>query len=182
MKHIDTHQLHVMQDGFRLSPREMWDMWGFLCKSGYFNAKSLKHHDPARTSLVAIVITEDGKAWIRDGLHRVAVVHMFGRWLRADEYTVEEMTYDMFTAANIEKGWFTPFDPKTEVRRANFHSFKQAIESFRNEGVDPVPHIDACRDQYCVPRSPLHTLDTFCLNLRTQWRDLQRAEEDWITA
>ena len=183
MNALGTHSLYTMQDGFRLSPCAMWDMWGLLSSvpNARFNQETLAAHDPQRTSLIALVVTEDGKTWIRDGLHRTAVIHMFGRTLLPDEYTVDEIPYAKFMEINLNKGWYTPFDPRTEVRRADFHHFKDMVEGLRYHYIDPMRYIQVHRADYCVVRRPEHSLDHYCAAMWNAWRDLQAAEEDWIT-
>ena len=182
MNALGTHSLHVMQDGFRLSPMAMWDMWGLLSSTpdARFNLETLTAHDPSRVSLIALVVTEDGKTWIRDGLHRTAVIHMFGRRLEPDEYTVDEIPYAKFMEINLKKGWYTPFDPRAEVRRADFSHFKEMIELMREEHLDPTRYIQMHRADYCVARMPHHNLNDYCSAMWSKWRDLQKAEEEWI--
>jgi hypothetical protein len=71
---------------------------------------------------------------------------------------------------NLEKGWLTPFDPRFEVRRANFHDFKSTVQQFVEDGVDPFYYIIGHKGEYCVPRETHHTLGVYC----KMWCDSDR--------
>lgn len=122
-----TNGLWVMQDGFRLSKSEMIAMRTFVNLGGFFNEDALLEYDPNHHSLIALVSTPDGKLHVRDGLHRVYVINRANRPLRADEYTIENKTYEEFMKINFDCGWVTPFDPRREVRKSNFFNFKNDI-------------------------------------------------------
>ena len=172
---VPVSDLRVMQDGFRLSPQEMWEMHDFVeGKGGYFNKESLAEHDPKRTSLIALARTEDGKLWIRDGLHRVAIVKMSYRDLRDDECVMEDIPYAKFLEINTDKGWYTPFDPREEVRKADFHDFKDKVQRILEKGQDPTEYIKSHRDAYCVPRTPWHDLRAYCHALFIEWWELHK--------
>jgi hypothetical protein len=155
---VKTTDLLPLQDGCRLSQEELLGMWEFVCDGGWFNEESLKKHNPNRISLIAIVQTEDGKKWIRDGIHRVCMIHLLGRDLREDEYFLEHRPYSQFTDPNLEGGWVTPFDPRTEVRRADFHEFKTKVKSMVGSvsQEEILKHIQANRDYYVTMRSDYH--------------------------
>lgn len=114
-------------------------MWEFVTSGGYFNKESLRKHNPHRTSLIAIARVRAGTQnfglrshdghyyFIRDGHHRCCIAHLFRGCLREDEYTVEDRSIEDFEAVNFECGWVTPFNPITEVRLADFHSYKSSV-------------------------------------------------------
>jgi hypothetical protein len=52
--------------------------------------------------------------------------HLAGRdWLHASEYEVNERSYDDILAANPDAGWYTPLDPRTECRLADYWNFRE---------------------------------------------------------
>ena len=156
---IFIHELNVMQDGFRLPCEQLEEMVQYIAKGGRFNSESLVQYDPKRTSLIAITQFEDGRRYIRDGLHRTAVV-LFARdvpILFDDEYVIEPMNYGMFLRANIKNEWYTPFDPRVEVRKADFFDFKEEVLSrVGDEGI--VDFIERNKARYAVDRRPEHTI------------------------
>lgn len=80
--------------------------------------------------LIQIVEFEDGFKYIRDGHHRIAAKYIAGwSFLDDTEYQITKMTYNMFETINFDAGWVTPFDPRIEVRRPDFFTFKKAIIS-----------------------------------------------------
>ncbi len=156
---IFINDLNIMQDGFRLSCGQLEGMVRYVADGGRFDVESLAKHNPKRTSLVAITEFEDGKRYIRDGLHRTAVV-LLARdvpVLFEGEYVIEHMTYEMFLRANIGQQWYTPFDPRVEVRKADFFDFKEEVLlRLDDEGV--VEFIISNKARYAVDRKPEHTI------------------------
>lgn len=142
-----------MQDGLRF---DVSNMRTFVRNGGYFTKKALQEYDPQHTSLIAITECEDGKRYIRDGLHRVVAIYLEGRELREDEYFIEHIPYECFQKINRNCGWLTPIDPRTEVRLADFHCFKDQALQIIAEGKDPTEFIFANRHLYCIPRLPKH--------------------------
>ena len=154
---MKTELLHPMQNGLRLAQIELEQMWKFLSNGGIFNCESLNIHDPVSCSLIAIVRMEDGLYYIRDGLHRVTLIHTL-RELREDEYFVENRKYDDFRQMNLSTRWITPFDPITEVRLSDFRVFKEEALSMNGQIED---FILKNKHRYCTSRLPEHSLDAF---------------------
>lgn len=151
--HID--QITPTQDGYRFSPEEMQGMLEYVRSGGIF-ADPIKHKRP-------IVITrfEDGKLFIRDGFHRTTSIYLArpSKLIYPPEYEIENMTYDMWINANHHNGWYTPFDPRIEVRRADFFGFKnEVIELMKSR--DPSEFILNNKSRYCVPRDDSHTFES----------------------
>jgi len=167
---IFINELDVMQDGFRLAKPQLCDMVNFVAQGGRFNHESLLQHNPQRTSLVAVVEFEDGRRFIRDGFHRAAVI-LFARDVPCifdDEYVIENMTYDMYLEPNIENQWYTPFDPRIEVRRSDFFNFKDEVLSrIDQDGV--IDFIKQNKDRYAIPRNSSHKLVTHAEKLWPIW-------------
>lgn len=83
-------------------------------------------HD--RYKLITILQTEDGLKWVTDGHHALGSLILGGRpALYSNEYHLIPMTYAMLNSINWMKSWVTPFDPRTHVRLADFHEFKDEV-------------------------------------------------------
>lgn len=77
---------------------------------------------------INILQAEDGSKYVMDGHHRVTACVLGGREkLYSTEYQMSYVSYDMFNSINWLKGWVTPFDPRDEVRLADFQTFKKEI-------------------------------------------------------
>lgn len=164
---INIKQLKVMQNGFRLPGEEILKMAARVYWGGKFSAETLARYNPNRTSLIAITEFEDGQMFIRDGFHRVVAIIIgrtgspvgytglkYGADLFEDEYVIEPMTYAMFLEINIENGWYTPFDPRTEVRKADFFDFKNEV--LKTDKSKLHDFITQNKHRYAVPREPHH--------------------------
>ena len=155
---MNIQDLMLTQDGFRLHPDEMQAMVDFVRSGGRFTEEALASHDPARKSLIAVSKFGDGCHFIRDGLHRSVAIYL-GRddpVLHEDEFVVESMTYDMYTGPAVDKGWYTPFDPRIEVRKADFHEFKQQVLDLKDQNGDVEKFISENKAMYCVLRTTKH--------------------------
>jgi len=167
---IFVQELNVMQDGFRLHREQLCVMTQFIADGGRFNHESLSEHNPQRTSLIAIVEFEDGRKFIRDGLHRTTVI-LFARdvpCLFEEEYVIEKMTYEMYLEANIENQWYTPFDPRTEVRRSDFFDFKNEVLS-RIDQDGLIDFIKLNKERYAIPKHKDHTILKYAGQLGSMW-------------
>ena len=104
--------------------------------------------------LIAIAHFPDGWLMIRDGHHRCLATYIGGRaYLRHDEYSLEEYTYEMYAQINFVAGFVTPFDPRTEVRLPDFGSFRQ--EALRLYARNPEAAVEFVRQnklRYARPR------------------------------
>jgi hypothetical protein len=165
---MNVLDLRLTQDGFRLNCEQFVEMLSFVESGGYYNAAALAAHNPKRTSLIAITEFEDGNRFIRDGMHRAATIYLAGRELRDDECFIEPMPYSDYVFANLQNGWYTPFDPRTHVRVPDFFAFKQSVQAMIDAGSDPSEYIERNRALYCVPRSAKHeSIAAFAEELRT---------------
>jgi len=99
-------------------------MIDFVREGGLFRKENLITPAP----LIGISIFEDGLKYIRDGHHRTLAIWLAGRkLLKEGEYQLENFKYSHFEEINLEKGWVTPFNPRAEVRIADFSSFKKSL-------------------------------------------------------
>ena len=102
-------------------------MLQFTREGGIFLKENLKNQE---APLISISVFEDKLKYIRDGHHRTLSVWLSGRkYLKEGEYKLEDFKYSQFEEINLEKGWVTPFDPRTEVRIGDFVPFKKSLEN-----------------------------------------------------
>jgi hypothetical protein len=104
----------------------------FVRRGGYFERNALiachvcSNREDA-PSLIQIANIE-GELFVHDGHHRVIAVALAKRHLIFDaELTVTKYTWEDYTKANIAKKWYTPFDPRTEVRLADLTRFRKMM-------------------------------------------------------
>ena len=100
---------------------------------------------------IAITRFPDGTLMLHDGHHRVAATILAQRrYLMPGEYIIYEMTYEQYLTANLDVGFYTPFDPRTEVRFGDFHAFKKVAVSLPRE--EALQYIIENKNLYCRPR------------------------------
>lgn len=103
----------------------------FVSDGGHWTKESLeqyaKDNKLSRVSpLIEIIQFENGMKLLHDGHHRVVSTLLGGRYfLEDDEYHLGESTFERYMRANPEKGWYTPFDPRTHCRLPDFKEFKE---------------------------------------------------------
>jgi hypothetical protein len=106
-------------------------MTKFVDKGGIFDSSSLTKHNPLRTSLISLNRFEDGQLYIQDGHHRIVGIYLDHRdFLYPSEYFIEYWSYDDYLELNessLKRDWLTPFDPRTEIRNPEFHSYKKLV-------------------------------------------------------
>ncbi len=135
-----------MHDGYRLSAAAMRGLVDHVRAGGGYD-------EP-----IFVTRFEDGRLMLRDGLHRTTAV-MLGRpsgMLLDRELVIEDMTYAMFLTPALDAGLFAPFDPRTEVRIADFRAHRDEVDRLIAEGGDPLGFIAANRQTYVRPRRPCH--------------------------
>lgn len=155
---LGVENLIPTQDGYRLDSSTRQSMLDFVADAGVYNEDSIKSHRCTRNSLIAVTRFPDGKLFLRDGLHRVTSVYI-ARIIPAlfdEEYVIENMTYDMWTNPAPDNGWYTPFDPRKEVRVPDFLKFKE--KALDLQGEELVQYILDNKHQYVVPRTESHTI------------------------
>ncbi len=144
------------QAGFRRPMADLLEFAKFVSAGGVFDREKLSQCGRA-SSLIAVVRFEDGRHYIRDGMHRVAEIYLSGRdRLLETEFQIDHMTYAMLEQPNLATRFFTPFDPRREVRRADFSAFTERVVRLIENGLDPIPMIRESRHEYVVERSPEH--------------------------
>lgn len=113
---------------------------GFWTKE-YLEEYSLLKKLPRVSPIIAISSFEDGAKFVHDGHHRCVATWLGGRdYLRSDEFIVSDWKYDEYLEIAPHNNWYTPFNPKTHVRTADFAEFKtQAKIRFK---ADPKEAVD----------------------------------------
>lgn len=155
---MQLNQLRIMQANLRYSIEEMIE---YVENGGLWTNQSLKeyynsHEDVNRISpLIAISHFEDGLYYIHDGLHRCTATYLAGRtYLLPDEYKITMWTYNDYLEIAPDKNWFTPFNPLTHVRLADFAQFKiEAKKQFEENYEDAINWINQHKDDYCTVRT-----------------------------
>lgn len=130
MDRFPIGNLVVMQDDLR-----NWDnlhkMIQFVRDGGFWTPDELtkysKEKNLTRVSpSIAITRFEDGVEYLHDGHHRCVATWLGGRdYLRSDEYEMSSWSYEGYIELAPQNNWYTPFDPRIHVRKADFSSFKQ---------------------------------------------------------
>lgn len=120
---IKIKDLKITQYGLR-NRGQLQGMIDFVRGGGCFNKQSLLIPGP----LVQLAVFEDGEVYIADGHHRIAAMIMAGREEMFDEeYTTVNWKYSEYTDINLNCGWVTPFDPRVELRIADYAEYKADI-------------------------------------------------------
>jgi len=138
--------LPVMHDGYRLPAEAMQALVDHVRGGGGYDAP------------IKVTQFEDGRLMLRDGLHRSTAV-MLGRpsgVLHGGEVAIEDMTYAMFLEPAIAAGLYAPFDPRIEVRIADFRAYREQVERLLRDGGDALGFIAANRRGNVRPRRPCH--------------------------
>lgn len=150
-------RLKVMQDGLRASV-PLGEMVAFVKAGGIYTPELLQER-VGKVQLIGITRFEDGALYIHDGHHRVASIWLSGArdYLYEREYFIKESTYARYMTPHFEMGWVTPFDPRIEVRVADFGDFKQVvIEMAAKSPNKAIAYIQRNRQLYVLPRLPRH--------------------------
>lgn len=95
------------------------------------------------------------------------VATLLGRrdYLRDDEYNVTARRYADYLEINHPNGWYTPFDPRLEMRKADFGSFKKMAKSlFAADATAAAEWIRANTHQFSHPRT-FHTIEELAMKL-----------------
>lgn len=147
-----------MQDGFRRSIHTLRRMLEFVRGGGRYDPETLRSRESGRTVPIVLNRFEDGKVFIHDGLHRVATI-LAGRdpaCLYDDEFRIDSYSYQDYNEINVEVGYLTPFDPRSEVRVADLRGFQRRARAIIDAGQDLTEFISNHRHLYARPRRPFH--------------------------
>lgn len=169
---MNLEKLLVTQDGLRhwASVQEMAD---YVRSGGFWTADYLakfsRQYKLSRTSpVIALSRFEDGLVYVHDGHHRCVATYLGGRnYLREDEYGLTDWLYSQYTETNHRNGWYTPFDPRTHLRTANFANFKR--QARRLYTADPVHAEEWVRENASLYLSAGRAVTTVADLARLAW-------------
>lgn len=129
-------------------PEQIHEMVEFVKEGGFFTSETLssflttKRKDSSllfNLNPIKIVQFEDGLNFLHDGLHRSTAIWIAGRKiLDPREFVVENWTYKEYLEINLSDKWYTPFDPRKEVRVNDFLAYKRLVEDFINKDPRPI--------------------------------------------
>eukprot|EP01126_Amoeba_proteus_P061643 TRINITY_DN8299_c0_g1_i4.p1 TRINITY_DN8299_c0_g1~~TRINITY_DN8299_c0_g1_i4.p1 ORF type:complete len:186 (+),score=49.15 TRINITY_DN8299_c0_g1_i4:56-559(+) len=103
----------------------------FVRNGGFFTAENIVSKD-GPPKLITIATFPDNKSYVWDGHHRVCAIYLGGRnYISKDELRPIRLTYQLTMTPNLDTGFVTPFDPRTEVRVRDFLPFKKKILEMR---------------------------------------------------
>lgn len=171
--------LLVMQSDLR-----HWDdlksMIAYVQKGGFWTPEYLSEYAKEKgldriSPIIALSRFEDGSIFLHDGHHRCVATWLGGRdYLRSDEYTRSDWTYDDYLEIAPHNGWYTPFDPRTHVRTADFGAFKKEARIRFNQ--DPMEAVDWLYEHMGDFRTPrtLSYLPELAANIQAQKRLVHR--------
>lgn len=132
-------------------------MIDFVQNGNVFSIDKVRQFQSERvtsSNLIVINKFEDGNLYIHDGHHRVTAIFLAGRLNLCDsEFKITQMTYEQYAQVNWDMGYHTPFDPRTEVRKPDFHSFKSLVKDLvlRDKSL-AFEYIKSRADLYKEPR------------------------------
>lgn len=96
--------------------------------------------DGGSFALVRLTRFEDGELYVHDGHHRCVAAYLH-HYLHQNtpplnlEFSITEWTYADYNTINIEAGYTTPFDVKTEVRVADFSLYREITSGLQYDCV-----------------------------------------------
>lgn len=129
-------------------------------------------------SLISIVQFPDGVLGIHDGHHRCVGTLLGGRnYLYPSEYELYHRSYEDYMHTNLDAGWITPFDPRTEIRLSNFFNFKDFTHKLLKKNINAAmkyilvnKSLYACyRDIYMLPELTKLTSDLISMYYQEEW-------------
>jgi hypothetical protein len=104
-------------------------LWDRAYLSSFAKANNLR-----QSPLIQISRFPDGLLFLHDGHHRSVASFLGGRKeYYPEEYQIKNWTYDQYSSINFDIGFVTPFDPRTQVRKADLASFKKKIKTLAAE-------------------------------------------------
>ncbi len=134
-------------------------MTQFVRNGGYWTIDVIREWCKTKTTdrvghLIQLSLFEDNQLYIQDGHHRIASTFAGGRKeLRHDEFEVSLWRYSDYLEINPALDWFTPFDPRTEIRLPDIASFKnKARDLFVIDEQEAIKFIRNNKSLYAVPR------------------------------
>lgn len=128
--------LVVTQNALR-NIEQIGGMMQHIINNGRWTKDALTSWGGTHNNLISIVQFSDGVKGIHDGHHRCVATLLGGRnYLYPSEYELCHRSYADYMCVNLDAGWITPFDPRTEVRLGNFLEFKDFVYELLEKDVD----------------------------------------------
>lgn len=136
MKSIITMQ-NSLRDEAQIS-----GMIDFVRSGGFFTVDTLtefaKSKGKKTSPLIKIARFEDGALYWHDGHHRATSIWIAGRkFLDEREYEIVDWKYSEYLEINLDQKWYTPFDPRKEVRINHILPYKAMVEDFLRKDQKP---------------------------------------------
>ena len=109
---------------------KMNEMISFVKEGGFWTQEclqqySFKNNLNRNPPLIAISKFEDNIDYLHDGTHRCVATWLGGReFLIPEEFKITSWFYEDYLKIAPQNNWYTPFNPKTHVRTADFSKFK----------------------------------------------------------
>jgi hypothetical protein len=152
-------KLLVSQNEIRHKTAYLLNMVECVRVGRVFDKKTLNAHtelfqDRPNPPLISINRFPDGVLMIHDGHNRAVACCLGGRdYFDDSEYFIKDYTYEDYMALEPQHDWFTPFDPRIEVRQAEFGKYKElARRIYRKRPELLVDFVSRFRYCYCLPR------------------------------
>lgn len=163
---LSVNELLVTQKKIR-NAEQLKTMIQFVQSGGFFTSNCLnKHQSRGKISpLIEITVFEDGKHFIHDGHHRAASIVLGGRdFVDTTEYRIRKFTYEHYINPNLSAAWWTPFDPRVNVRLSDMTEYKKMIHQLVEQNAPSEVLLKAIEDNrhlYVEDRNTILTLHDF---------------------
>ena len=163
---LSVNELFVTQKKIR-NPEQLNSMIQFVQGGGFFTSNCLnKHPSRGKTSpLIEITVFEDGKHFIHDGHHRAASILLGGRdFIDTTEYRIRNFNYENYLNPNLSAAWWTPFDPRVDVRLSDMTEYKKLMSQLIEQDTPSEVLLKAIEDNrhlYVEDRQSILTLHDF---------------------
>jgi hypothetical protein len=163
---LNIYDLTVTQKNIR-NVEQLRDMVKIVKDGGFFTQNCLQKHPHRgdKTPCIEITQFEDGKNFIHDGHHRVVSILLGGRdFIDNTEYRIRKFKYEDYLLPNLITAWWTPFDPRTDVRLSDMTEFKTLIKELidKEESTKIVlEKIEQNRHLYLESRDNINTPNDF---------------------
>jgi len=157
-KKLLLSNLLVTQNALR-NIKQLRGMMQHVINKGKWTKDVLASWGGNNNNLISIVQFPDGVLGIHDGHHRCVGTFLGKRdFLFPSEYELCHRTYEDYMCPNLDVGWVTPFDPKTEVRIEDVLEFKAYVYQLLKKDVKAaVKHIIKSKSLYACTRD-IHML------------------------
>jgi len=115
-------------------------MIDFVKTGGIFSSTeltnyALRHDNKKNHRLMQVIRFGDDQLYLNDGHHRIIAMILGGRnQLKKEEYCILDTTYEFASTPQFPHSFYTPYDPRIEMRLPNLENFKDTVSKFLNEG------------------------------------------------